>query len=347
MTTVIVGGERSVPSSKTRQRKLARAKMERQMARRAARARRNRQLQAGLAVGVVVLLATLGTIWALGGFSSKPKTAAAGACEWNAADTTGSTSLKDVGTPPTSGTPHSGTETVSIKLGQGTVTGTINVAKAPCTAASLKFLAGKKFFDNTKCHRLTTSGLYVLQCGDPSGTGGGGPAYTYPDENLPTTTPSESPSGSSSASASASASATSTPTPSPSPSHSATASPSASASASESTYTYKRGTMAMANSGANTNGSQFFIVYKDSPLPPNYIVFGAVTSGLDVVEKIAAGGAVDSSGAATGDGKPKEDVVIQTLTVTGPGQSSASPTPSASPSASASSTGSPSPAAKS
>jgi peptidyl-prolyl cis-trans isomerase B (cyclophilin B) len=325
-----------VPSSKTRQRKLARAKMERQMARRAAKARRNRQLQAGIAVGLVALLAILGTAWALGVFSSKPKTAAAGTCAWNPADTTNNQNLKDVGTPPTSGEPRNGHETISIQLGQGTVSGSIDPAKAPCTASSLKYLAGKKFFDNTKCHRLTTSGLYVLQCGDPSGTGQGGPAYTFADENLPTTSPSASASASTSASASASATA------SPSASPPTSASPSASAAAG--TYTYPRGTLAMANSGPDTNGSQFFIVYKDSPLPPSYIVFGTVTAGLDVVEKIAAGGAVDTSGAATGDGKPKEDVVIKTLTITGPEQPSPSPSPTESTSPSA---GSPSPSAKS
>ncbi len=320
-----------MPSSKTRQRKLARAKMERQMARRAAKARRNRQLQAGIAVGIVALLAIAGTVWALGGFSSSKPTAAAGTCAWNPANTTNNANLKDVGTPPTSGEPRTGAETVTIQLGQGTVTGSIDLAKAPCTASSLKYLAGKKFFDNTKCHRLTTSGLYVLQCGDPSGTGQGGPAYTYADENLPTTAPSESPSGSASAPTSASASP------------SATASPSANPSAnpSESNHVYKRGTLAMANSGADTNGSQFFIVYKDSPLPPNYIVFGTVTSGLDVVERIAAGGAVDTSGAATGDGKPKEDVVIKALTITAPDQPSASPSPTESTSPA------PSPSAKS
>jgi peptidyl-prolyl cis-trans isomerase B (cyclophilin B) len=323
-----------VPSSKTRQRKLARAKMERQLARRAAKARRNRQLQAGIAVGLVALLAIVGTAWALGVFSSKPKTAAAGTCAWNPAATANNPNLKDVGTPPTSGEPRTGHETVTIQLGQGTVTGSIDLAKAPCTASSLKYLAGKKFFDNTKCHRLTTSGLYVLQCGDPSGTGQGGPAYTFADENLPTTSPSEG----ASTSASASASATST----ASPSASASANPSASAAAG--THTYARGTLAMANSGADTNGSQFFIVYKDSPLPPNYIVFGTVTAGLDVVEKIAEGGAVDSGGAATGDGKPKEDVVIKTLTITGPDQPSATPSPTERTSPPA---GSPSPSAKS
>ena len=83
-----------------------------------------------------------------------------------------------------------------------------------------RYLAGKKFFDNTKCHRLTTVGIYVLQCGDPSGTGMGGPSYTYASENLPT----------------------------------------------DQQPNYPAGVVAMANPGnKDLNGSQFFIVYQDTP----------------------------------------------------------------------------------
>src|SRR5439155_26417727 len=117
-----------------------------------------------------------------------------------------------------------------------------------CTAASFAYLSGKKFFDNTKCHRLTTQGIFVLQCGDPSGTGQGGPAYKFPDEYKPA--PPDQPAPTASA----------VPTPSPSPA--------------QTPPLYTRGSLAMANSGADTNGSQFFIVYKDSPLPANYTLFG-------------------------------------------------------------------------
>ena len=129
----------------------------------------------------------------------------------------------------------------------------------------MKALAAKGYFNNTTCHRLTTSALYVLQCGDPTGTGTGGPGYTIPDENLPTDYP----------------------------------------------HTYTAGTVAMANSGPNTGGSQFFIVYKDSPLAPSYTPWGTVTSGMDTVEKIAAAGVKGG----TGDGPPAVPVVIKSTTV--------------------------------
>ncbi|HEX6498246.1 MAG TPA: peptidylprolyl isomerase [Micromonosporaceae bacterium] len=304
-------------SSRDRQRKLARAKLERQMARRAARARRRRQIQAGVSAAVVLLLVVLGTVWALGGFDHKKKVTAAGTCAWTPADTGSNPNLKNVGTPPTSGEPRTGTRTMTINTNLGLIQAELDVSKAPCTAASFAYLADKHFFDNTQCHRLTTSGLYVLQCGDPSGTGSGGPGYTFADEYVPTpdATPSNPPV---------------TPSGSAKPSASASASPSASPSGE--TVTYKRGTLAMANNGPDTNGSQFFIVYKDSQLKPNYTVFGSVVSGLDVVDKVAAAGTADGGT----DGKPKTQVTIQTLRVDAPGATipPATPTPSTPPSAS-------------
>lgn len=136
--------------------------------------------------------------------------------------------------------------------------------KAPKTVGAMSALAAKGYFDGTKCHRLTTEGIFVLQCGDPTGTGTGGPGYTMEDENLPT-----------------------------------------------GAAVYPAGTVAMANAGPNTNGSQFFIVYDDSPLPPNYSVWAKVTSGLDKVKKVAANGTVDG----TPDGAPKTPVTINTITV--------------------------------
>src|SRR6478735_8703463 len=122
------------------------------------------------------------------------------------------------------------------------------------------------YFDNTMCHRLTTEGIYVLQCGDPKGDGTGGPGFTIPDENLPK-------------------------------------------AGADGTAVYKRGTVAMANAGPGTTGSQFFLVYKDSPLPPNYTVVGEITQGLDVLDHIAAQGTADGSG----DGAPKQPVQIQKM----------------------------------
>jgi peptidyl-prolyl cis-trans isomerase B (cyclophilin B) len=106
---------------------------------------------------------------------------------------------------------------------------------------------------------------------------------------------------------------------------------------------YPAGTVALWNSAPDTNGSQFFIVYKDTPLNPQYTIIGTVASGMDVVNKIAAGGAVDTNGKATTDGKPKTTVTIQTLTVSKPASAApstgASGSPAASPTTSASAAG--------
>ncbi|MEN9679503.1 MAG: hypothetical protein RLZ57_632 [Actinomycetota bacterium] len=115
--------------------------------------------------------------------------------------------------------------------------------KAPETISDLAFIANSKFYDDSFCHRLTTQGLYVLQCGDPTATGGGGPNFKFKDENLPLK---------------------------------------------DEPANYPKGTVAMANSGPNTNGSQFFLVYQDTQLPPKYTIWGKITKGLDVVEAIAA-----------------------------------------------------------
>ncbi|WP_367324490.1 peptidylprolyl isomerase [Streptomyces sp. HUAS ZL42] len=155
-----------------------------------------------------------------------------------------------------------------------TTCGDIDIAlkssAAPHTVNSFNFLAGEGYFDHTKCHRLTTSGIYVLQCGDPTGSGSGGPGYTIPDENLKDKSLKDN--------------------------------------------VYPAGTVAMANTGqAHTGGSQFFLVYQDSQLPPSYTPFGTVSeSGLKVLKKIAAAG--DSTGA--GDGAPNATVVINKATVT-------------------------------
>jgi peptidyl-prolyl cis-trans isomerase B (cyclophilin B) len=136
---------------------------------------------------------------------------------------------------------------------QGLITFQALTAQAPCTTYSFRFLAQRGYFDGTHCHRLTTQGIYVLQCGDPTGTGSGGPGYQFNDENL-------------------------------------------------SGATYPAGTVAMANAGPNTNGSQFFIVWKDTQLSPAYTPFGRVVGGLGVLQRIAAAG--DDSQNGPGDGYP-------------------------------------------
>jgi peptidyl-prolyl cis-trans isomerase B (cyclophilin B) len=309
-----------VARTRDRQRALARAKLDRQIARRAAAARKKRQIQAGTAAGLALVLIVLGGLWVSGVFEpDKGKPLGSGPCIWNDA---GGDNAKDVGRPPTDGIQTSGVQTMTITTNQGVIKAAVDTAKVPCAAASFAFLSGKGYFDNTSCHRLTTEGGFVLQCGDPSGTGSGGPGYRFADENLPEP-------------------AASSPPPSTDPS----ASPSASASAAAGPALYTRGMLAMANSGADTNGSQFFIVYKDSPVfEAKYTVLGVVTEGLDVVDKIAAGGVADGS-EKPGDGKPKLETTIQSLTL-GSGDAattpSSAPATSGSPSASASQSSQPS-----
>ena len=143
--------------------------------------------------------------------------------------------------------------------------------ESPCAVRSFVSLAQQKFFDNTQCHRLTTSpGLSVLQCGDPKGDGTGGPGYQFADEYPTNQYPPGDP-------------------------------------ALKKPVVYPRGTLAMANAGPFTNGSQFFMVYRDSLLPPAYTVFGTIgTTGLAVVDKIAAGGVAGGRE----DGVPATTVTI-------------------------------------
>ncbi len=164
------------------------------------------------------------------------------------------------------------------------MTFTLDGAAAPCNVQSIAYLATKGYYDNTPCHRLVTSGIYVLQCGDPTGTGSGGPGYTAKDENLTNADYSQV------------------------------------------------GTIAMANSGADTNGSQFFIICKDSStgLQKTYTVIGKVTAGMDIVQKVAAAGEDDSNG--TGDGKPKLAITFTKVTAAPPVAGSGTfvtPTPTA------------------
>jgi len=150
----------------------------------------------------------------------------------------------------------------TINTNRGAIVIDLLNSKATCTVNSFVFLADKGYFANTHCHRLTTSGIYVLQCGDPTGTGSGGPGYEFADENL-------------------------------------------------TGATYTTATVAMANAGPNTNGSQFFLVYKNSTLSPAYTPFGKIVSGLNIIQQVAKAGTSTSGG----DGPPKDKVQIESVTI--------------------------------
>jgi len=270
----------------------AKRKLASQQARRAQQAARRRQIavisSAAVVVLVLVAVVALSTIGRGGNdpASATPSDAAnaTSAAAQPAASGPGTCAYPSDGSaakqntpPPTDGVSNEGTVSVAMTTSAGPIGLTLNRAEAPCTVNSFVSLAGQGYFDGTSCHRLTTGeGLKVLQCGDPTGTGTGGPGYTIPDE-VPTTL-APSPSG-------------------------------------QGTVTYPRGTLAMAKTAQpNSGGSQFFLVYADSTLPPEYTVFGTIDdAGLKTIDEVAAAGADDSNGA--GDGKPKTPVEIQTVTV--------------------------------
>ena len=178
--------------------------------------------------------------------------------------------------PPKTGKVPTDPATVSVSMStdQGNIGLILNNAEAPCTVNSFASLAQKGYFNDTVCHRLTTaSALGVLQCGDPTGSGSGGPGYQFANEYPTNQYPAGDP---------------------------ALGKP----------VLYPRGALAMANAGPNTNGSQFFLVYKDSQLPPNYTVFGTIDStGLATLDKIAKAG-VSGGGE---DGKPATEVKVKSV----------------------------------
>ncbi|MDV3124930.1 peptidylprolyl isomerase [Mycobacterium sp. 21AC1] len=177
--------------------------------------------------------------------------------------------------PPRTGKVPTDPATVSVSMvtTQGNIGLQLDNAKAPCTVNSFASLAGQNYFNDTPCHRLTTGGLSVLQCGDPTGQGTGGPGYEFANEY---------------------------PTNQYQPDNPALQQP----------VLYPRGTLAMANAGPGTNGSQFFLVYQDSQLPPGYTVFGKIDdTGLATLDKIAAGGVAGGGP----DGKPALDVQLKSV----------------------------------
>jgi peptidyl-prolyl cis-trans isomerase B (cyclophilin B) len=189
----------------------------------------------------------------------------------------GGTPAKQVDPPPGNPAKDAPTE-VTISTDRGDVKVSLDADKAPCTVNSFLSLAKQGFFDKTPCHRLTADSIFVLQCGDPSGTGTQGPGYSFADELVaqdprlqPCLGQTDPTSG-------------------------------------KDVCTYTAGTVAMANGGPDTNGSQFFLVYKDSPLPAAYTVFGRMSAaGLKVVQSVAAKGVV------AGTEQPQESVTIASV----------------------------------
>ena len=278
--------------SAKRERQLAREHYERQQARRRESQARRRKTQTVAAVVVAALLVAGGVVWlALTGddntstvatkgqdsatpsasdtpsSSPSPSATSGGGCTYSK---TSEPASKDVGLPtydPKKADTYKKPFTATIATDQGDITVDMAAAEAPCTTNSFRHLAEKGYFDKTACHRLTTSSIYVLQCGDPTGSGSGGPGYQFGEENLPA----------------------------------------------DASNNYPEGTLAMANAGAGTNGSQFFLVYKDTTLPPNYTIFGTITKGLDVVQKVADAGSDNANG--DGDGKPVQPISITSVTI--------------------------------
>lgn len=148
-----------------------------------------------------------------------------------------------------------------LRTTEGNITISLNVASTPITVNNFVHLARNNFYNDTIFHRVIPG--FMIQGGDPTGTGSGGPGYKFDDEPF------------------------------------------------EGEYT--RGTVAMANSGPNTNGSQFFIMHADYSLPKNYVIFGKVIQGLEVVDKIAT--AETTVGAGGEKSKPVNPVKINSVEV--------------------------------
>jgi peptidyl-prolyl cis-trans isomerase B (cyclophilin B) len=287
-----------VAGKNERQRRQAREKYRRQQELRFARQRqiRKRWLTGFGAVLAAGLVAALLVVFLPGGGAKKPSASASKSPSASPSATTSAATVaepahhcaytkatpvsKNVGLPPA--TPdYTSSYQATIKTNLGPITVSLLNSKATCTVNSFIHLAQTGYFNNTQCHRLLTSGIYVLQCGDAYATastklncsttgtvGTGTPGYEYASENL-------------------------------------------------TNAKYPAGTVAMANGGtATSNGSQFFIVYKDSSsgLGTSYTPFATVSSGLNIVQNVAKGG-TSCTYPQAGGGVPKEKVIIDNVTI--------------------------------
>lgn len=276
-------------SSNRREREIARAKFERQQARRAERETKAKSRQRIIAIVVVAALVIAGGGWAvfslIGGNEDSATANQSNDIDQAVTDLAeevqAGAPIVDLCTEPVpvraddvsfDAAPDPGSATagaLTLATNCGDIVIDLLADDAPSTVASIAFLADTGFYNATACHRLTTAGIFVVQCGDPAGNGTGGPGYQIPDENLPA----------------------------------------------EGEANYPAGTVAMANAGPGTSGSQFFLVYEDTTLPSGYTIWGQITQGLDVIQAIAQAGTADGGG----DGLPAQPLVIESATVSAAG----------------------------
>jgi peptidyl-prolyl cis-trans isomerase B (cyclophilin B) len=273
-----------VPGSKERQRRRARERYERLRAERAARRRRilRRTGIGGAVVLVIGLAAGLAVAFTGGSSTGGSKPAAAPAARTATARCayakSASGAVKPVSLPPSS-PDLKAAYTATINTNLGPVTISLANSRAPCTVNSFTHLASANFWNNTQCHRVSDSGgLYMLQCGDP--TAAASQKLSCSSATVGTGGPGytfddENLKGA----------------------------------------TYPAGTVAMANSGPNTNGSQFFLVFAQTSLPASYTPFGTITSGLDILQNVAKAGT--SCSYSAGGGVPKEKVLIESVDIRG------------------------------
>ena len=281
-------------SKKQRQRQLARDAYERRLQRQAEREQRAKKWTAATIVAVVVVGIGVLSAFLAGAFHSSPAKPVANASHSPAAAasatvtpsptasasptptaalvngkcvyTPGGTAARKVSLPPAKPDTKASYQ-ATLATNRGNIVIDLLNFQAPCTVNSFVSLADQGFYNKTPCPRLSnSSGLFILQCGDPTGTGSGGPGYEFGSENL-------------------------------------------------TGATYPAGTLAMANSGtADSNGSQFFLVFQNTSLNPSYTPFGHVVSGLNILQNVGKRGFGPPLNQA-GGGAPKEKVEIKSVTI--------------------------------